>query len=190
MNIYRPLASTHPQFTVLEFPGFKEYRVENWRLSRNGSGKVVHATSGLTWREACHAFVLTYIWPRTSGSTLATVLIVLCCIWLIYNKCTQVLYESVIVMPSHGIQLETHRGIPPLRLAVSRRFIPFSTLQDIFIHEGLKRWDVRFYLAALRDVGNGHLNIDVCFPNVLPYFPVLLLTYQGIQEMLDCKTRE
>jgi phosphatidylinositol glycan class H protein len=32
---------------------------------------------------------------------------------------------------------------------VSRRFIPLTEVQDVLINEGLRRWDVRYYLAVL-----------------------------------------
>lgn len=34
-----------------------------------------------------------------------------------------------------------------------RRFIPLTTLQDVVINEGLRRWDVRHYLATIKQVG-------------------------------------
>jgi phosphatidylinositol glycan class H protein len=57
--------------------------------------------------------------------------------------------ESVVVLPPYGVQLETHRGLPSLPLFVSRRFIPLTEVQDVLINEGLRRWDVRYYLAVL-----------------------------------------
>lgn len=57
--------------------------------------------------------------------------------------------ESVLVLPPYGVQLETHRGLPSLPLFVSRKFIPLTEVQDVLINEGLRRWDVRYYLAVL-----------------------------------------
>ena len=63
----------------------------------------------------------------------------------------QVSPESLLVFPTLGIQLETHRGHPLLpTLSTTHHFIPLSALEDIVIHEGFRRWDVRYYLAALK----------------------------------------
>lgn len=71
-----------------------------------------------------------------------------------------VFLESIIVLPSLGVQLETHRGFPLFSrpLFTGRRFIPLCTLQDIIINEGLHRWDVRYYLAF---VNANHLDMIV-----------------------------
>ena len=59
--------------------------------------------------------------------------------------------ESLLVFPTLGIQLETHRGHPLLpALSTSHHFIPLSALEDVIIHEGFQRWDVRYYMAALK----------------------------------------
>jgi len=38
----------------------------------------------------------------------------------------------------------------PFPISVTRHFIPLSALEDVVIHEGLRRWNVRYYLAALQ----------------------------------------
>jgi len=92
--------------------------------------------------------------------------------------------ESVILLPPHGIQFETHRGLFCMSLATTRRFIPLSTLRDVVINEGLRRWDVRYYLAAIRQNVHGELGLEVAFETLLPHFPVLLDVYRGVQEVL------
>jgi phosphatidylinositol N-acetylglucosaminyltransferase subunit H len=100
---------------------------------------------------------------------------------LIYRKVTQVLWganrseptpplvrlmtppESVLVLPPYGIQLETHRGLPSLPFFVSRRFIPLTEVQDVLINEGLRRWDVRYYLAFLYSPRQGEQRLDVAY---------------------------
>ena len=72
--------------------------------------------------------------------------------------------ESVVVIAPHGIQLETHRGFPPsLVLSASRRFIPMSALQDFVINEGLRRWDARYYLAAIRKNGPNGFALQIAY---------------------------
>jgi hypothetical protein len=137
----------------------------------------------------------------------------------VWFKCTQVLYgqspsnrscpqflanctESVIAYPPHGLQLETHRGFPPHPLTVSRRFVPLTSLQDFFINEGLRRWDVRFYLVAMSKSSKGRYSLEVAYEasfiatsifssvrssrhqNILPHFPVLLEVYRGVHDAL------
>jgi phosphatidylinositol glycan class H protein len=140
---------------------------------------------------------------------------------LVYQKVTQVLWgasysrmiatncidvsppESVLVLPSYGIQLETHRGLPSLPLFVSRRFIPLTEVRDVLINEGLRRWDVRYYLAILYSPRRGEQRLEVAYQvrgglsiclfkshslmyqNILPRFPVLIKVYHGIHECLQ-----
>jgi len=55
-----------------------------------------------------------------------------------------------VLLPPHGIQLETHRG-PFFSLPVFavKRFIPASNLSGIAINEALRGWNVLFYLVAV-----------------------------------------
>ncbi|KAH9966606.1 GPI-GlcNAc transferase complex, PIG-H component, conserved domain-containing protein, partial [Russula dissimulans] len=71
--------------------------------------------------------------------------------------------ESVLVLPPYGIQLETHRGLPSLPLFVSRRFIPLTEVRDVLINEGLRRWDVRYYLAVLYSPCRGEERLEVAY---------------------------
>lgn len=71
--------------------------------------------------------------------------------------------ECVVIIPSHGIQLETHQGLKSRSLISSRRFIPFASLHNVVVNEGLYRWNVRYYLVAIRRVGaHGH-RLEVAF---------------------------
>jgi len=60
--------------------------------------------------------------------------------------------ESVLILPPHGLQLESRRGLPSLPLFTLRRFIPHTTLQDMVIHEGMRGWGVHYYLAIIKQV--------------------------------------
>ncbi|KAH9063495.1 GPI-GlcNAc transferase complex, PIG-H component-domain-containing protein, partial [Lactarius vividus] len=106
---------------------------------------------------------------------------------LVYQKATRVLWESVLVLPSYGIQLETHRGLPSLPLFVSRKFIPLSEVKDVLINEGLRRWDVRYYLTVLYCPQVAEQRLEVAYENILPRFPVLIEVYNGIHECLRSK---
>jgi len=183
MQRSQPLA-TNPEFTVLDWPGFREYRVENWHLARDGSNKVVRGAAGLTWQLAIVPVVLGFVWIKVESFWFMTGLSLLL-VYLVWMKCTQVLFESVIVIPPHGIQLETHRGFSPSRtLFSSRRFIPMPALQDFVINEGLRRWNVRYYLTAIQRIDSSNTTLQVAYENILPHFPVLYEVYQGVQETL------
>jgi len=185
MQHSRPLANTNPEFSVLDFPGFREYRVENWHLSRDGNQSVIRGATGLTWKVAIMPIVLGLIWTKIRESTWAIIGLCLLFACFVWSKCTQVLFESVVVIAPHGIQLETHRGFPPsLVLSASRRFIPMSALQDFVINEGLRRWDARYYLAAIRKNGPNGFALQIAYENILPHFPVLLEVYSDIQTIL------
>jgi len=141
---------------VIDSPNFREYKIENWHLARDGSQRVVKGAHGLTWTSATIIAFLSLAWRKGSESpcTLAG-LVLLLLGHLVWSKCTQVLFESVVVVAPHGIQLETHRGFPPSTvLSVSRRFIPASSLNDFVINEGLRRWSVRYYLVAIQKIGS------------------------------------
>lgn len=71
--------------------------------------------------------------------------------------------ESVLVLPPYGVQLETHRGLPSMPLFASRRFIPLTEVQDVVINEGLRRWDVRYYLAVLHTPRQGEQYLAVAY---------------------------
>ncbi|KAH8117359.1 hypothetical protein DFH11DRAFT_1005067 [Phellopilus nigrolimitatus] len=98
-----------------------------------------------------------------------------------YWRCTTIIYESVIVFPPHGVQLETHRGPFQRPIFVARRFIPAVYIQDIIINEALRRWNVRYYLALIVHSPKEKLELAVFFENTLPHFPVLLEVYRGIK---------
>jgi phosphatidylinositol N-acetylglucosaminyltransferase subunit H len=68
MQRRRLLPDTHPELTVLELPGFCEYRVENWHIARDGSGRVVKGTSGWTWRESIAILILGIVWRKVRST--------------------------------------------------------------------------------------------------------------------------
>ncbi|KAH0826940.1 hypothetical protein J3R83DRAFT_4565 [Lanmaoa asiatica] len=183
MRQTRPLPDTHPEFTVLYWPGFTEYRVEHWRLARDGSGRIVRGTCIWSWVDGGVLAVVVVVWvlltrigvpipcPLSRPAFVVGIGTVLT--WLVWARCTQVLHgtsnlarlpipqhlkhsspESLLVFPTLGIQLETHLGhpfFPPF--FTTHHFIPLSALEDVIIHEGFRRWGVRYYLAALQRTG-------------------------------------
>ncbi len=96
----------------------------------------------------------------------------------------------MVVIPHHGLQLETHRGFPPFVFFSSKRFVARKILQDVILNEGLRQWDVRYYLAAIRQTGPKSYALDVAYEvstltvnllvipdadsqNILPHYTVL-----------------
>ena len=59
--------STNPEFSVLECPGYSEYRVENWRLARDGSGRTISRISTLSWLDAILAAALSVAWLKVAS---------------------------------------------------------------------------------------------------------------------------
>jgi len=191
MKRSRPLPDTHPEYTLLQFPGHYEFRVENWHLSRDGSGTMIQGAKGLSLPDAFLVLALAIFWPTIVAATAAVKAVVgVLAIFLLWMKCRQVLFESVVVIPLQGIQLETHRGLPPFILSSTRRFIPFKALQDVAINEGLRRWDVRYYLVVIKERGPKDFALDVAYESLLPQYPVLHHVYNSIQDLLDTCTNE
>ncbi|KAI8998477.1 hypothetical protein BD414DRAFT_475183 [Trametes punicea] len=167
-----------PDFVKLENDEWLEYRVEARtsrpkRLFRDGFGADALVVLGTA-----------YCWHAITSSSLhATVAAVLLSVY-IYCRITRVIWESVVILPSLGLQFETHRGFAGLSLFSARKFVPWSSLEDFLINEGLRGWNVRYYLVAIHRTQQGTLQLKVAFENILPRFPVLLEVYRGVQEAL------
>ncbi|KNZ77050.1 hypothetical protein J132_07482 [Termitomyces sp. J132] len=158
-----PFPKTYPQLTVYNIAGYSEYRIENWRLSHDGKGSKVTGTALVSVQDAILVMLNAFIYWRFRIIPILVGFIVLLLI-LMYFRCRQVLHESVIVIPAHGIQLETHRGLPGLRLFASRRFIGLTAVQDdVVIHEGLRGWDIRFYLVAIKFADSSRFSLEVAY---------------------------
>lgn len=60
-----------------------------------------------------------------------------------------------------GLGVQTSTSSPTYLSTASTRFIPSSMIQDIFIHEAFKGFEVRFYLTI---VVEGEEEVVVVFP--------------------------
>lgn len=78
-------------------------------------------------------------------------------IWLIFRK--RCIEESLLVIRGLGVQVST--SSPSYLWTGSTRFIPTRSIQDIFIHEAFKGFEVKFYLAI---VVEGEAEVVVVFP--------------------------
>ncbi|KAF2399584.1 hypothetical protein EJ06DRAFT_478590 [Trichodelitschia bisporula] len=87
--------------------------------------------------------------------------------------------ESLLVLRGLGIQ--TTSSSPTYLSSASTRFIPTTAIQDIFIHEAFKGFEVRFYLAI---VVKGEQDLVVVFPNLLPSLSILEEVWRGARSCL------
>jgi len=78
-------------------------------------------------------------------------------IWLISRK--SCIEESLLVIRGLGVQVSTSSS--SYLWTSSTRFIPTRSIQDIFIHEAFKGFEVKFYLAI---VVEGEADVVVVFP--------------------------
>lgn len=69
MKHLQPLSDTNPEFSLITFPGFCEYRVENWHLSRDGRQKTISGTSSLAWKDAVALAAIAVLWRKARFSS-------------------------------------------------------------------------------------------------------------------------
>ncbi|OSD08683.1 hypothetical protein PYCCODRAFT_1380454 [Trametes coccinea BRFM310] len=167
--------SERPKVSIIEKHGWREYRVE---AAHRGGVKL----AGFEL-DAFVALVAACLWNKVISSVhMATAVLLL--LAYLYRRTNRILWESVVVFPSLGLQFETHRGLSGFSLSSTRIFIPWSSLEDFLIHEGLRGWNVRYYLVAVTRTQQGSLKLEVPFENILPRFPILLEVYRGVQEAM------
>lgn len=77
--------------------------------------------------------------------------------WLVFRRTYT--EESLLVIRGLGVQTST--SSPTYLSTSSTRFIPTSMIQDIFIHEAFKGFEVKFYLPIVVD---GEEQVVVVFP--------------------------
>lgn len=87
--------------------------------------------------------------------------------------------ESLTVMRGLGLQTSTTSSIY-LRTPTTT-FIPSTSIQDIFIHEAFKGFEVRYYLAVVVKQGK---HVVVVFPTMLPRREILERVWRGSRACL------
>lgn len=87
--------------------------------------------------------------------------------------------ESLLVLRGLGLQTSTTSSIY-LRTPTTR-FIPTTSIQDVFIYEAFKGFEIRFYLAV---VVKGEQDVVVVFPRLLPRRGVLEEVWRGVRRCL------
>ncbi|KAI4816107.1 hypothetical protein E4T44_10636, partial [Aureobasidium sp. EXF-8845] len=87
--------------------------------------------------------------------------------------------ESLLVIRGMGVQTTT--SSPTYLSTATTRFIPTNMIQDIFVYEAFKGFEVRFYLAI---VVEGEHDVVVVFPSILPRRRVLEEVWRGAKSCL------
>jgi phosphatidylinositol glycan class H protein len=87
--------------------------------------------------------------------------------------------ESLTVLRGLGVQTSTTSST--YLQAATTRFIPTTSIQDIFIYEAFKGFEVRFYLAI---VVEGEEDAVVVFPTLLPRRAILEEVWRGTRRCL------
>ena len=80
-----------------------------------------------------------------------------------------------------GLGVQTSTTSSTYLQTPTTRFIPTTSIQDIFIHEAFKGFEVRFYLVI---VVEGEDEVVVVFPNLLPKRGVLEVVWRGVRRGL------
>lgn len=75
----QPLPDTHPEFSILLLPGLCEYRVENWSLRRDGSGRWNRSSFHWCWQELLAAPAVSFWWLKVGPRTYALHLLIESC---------------------------------------------------------------------------------------------------------------
>lgn len=109
-----------------------------------------HAIFADAVERLAHAITVNTSWPWVFPLCLAT-------LWLVFRK--GYTEESLLVIRGLGVQTST--SSPTYLTTSATRFIPTNMIQDIFIHEAFKGFEVRFYLAI---VVEGEEDVVVVFP--------------------------
>ncbi|KAF2707889.1 hypothetical protein K504DRAFT_458377 [Pleomassaria siparia CBS 279.74] len=98
-------------------------------------------------------------------------------LWLVFRR--GYTEESLTLLRGLGLQTSTSSSTY-LRTPVTR-FIPTTEIQDIFIHEAFKGFEVRFYLGI---VVKNEKDVVVVFPTLLPRRAILEEVWRGARACL------
>ena len=89
--------------------------------------------------------------------------------------------ESLTVLRGLGIQTSTTSST--YLQTPTTRFIPTTSIQDIFIYEAFKGFEVKFYLAV---VVAGEEDVVVVFSSLLPRRAILEEVWRGTERQTAC----
>lgn len=87
--------------------------------------------------------------------------------------------ESLLVMRGLGVQTSESPGT--YLASYATRFIPTEKIQDIFVNEAFRGFEVRYYLVV---VVEGEEDVVVVFPGLLPRRDIVEAVWRGARECL------
>ena len=87
--------------------------------------------------------------------------------------------ESLLVMRGLGVQTSESPGT--YLASYATRFIPTEKIQDIFVNEAFRGFEVRYYLVV---VVEGEEDVVVVFPGLLPRRDIVETVWRGARECL------
>ncbi|KAF9532288.1 hypothetical protein CPB83DRAFT_847592 [Crepidotus variabilis] len=183
MSISQPLPD-HPELLVFEYPSYREYRITPKKKSPNPNYT-------LKWMDnLLYPIILAFLWQKMSWKV-PCIFSIIYILYIFKFRVLTLQHESVILLPPHGIQLETHWGISrTCSMNIKRKFIPAIKLTDAIIHEGLYGWNVLYYLAAVTLEPSADTTLHVAFEEMLPCHDILLEVYEGIYEIMLSKSAD
>ncbi|KAG6014943.1 hypothetical protein E4U54_004570 [Claviceps lovelessii] len=97
--------------------------------------------------------------------------------------------ESLLVLRGLGVQTreESSSGTYLFGGGGTTRFIPTEKIQDIFVNEAFRGFEVRYYLVV---VVEGEPELVVVFPGLLPRRSIVEEVWRGVRQCLYEKGRE
>ncbi|KAG5979147.1 hypothetical protein E4U55_005497 [Claviceps digitariae] len=132
---------------------------------------------------------LGHLFARTACSVPAPALLALClaACYLLTRRLHST--ESLLVLRGLGVQTreESSSGTYLLGGGGTTRFIPTEKIQDIFVNEAFRGFEVRYYLVVVVE-GEGEL--VVVFPGLLPRRSIVEEVWRGVRECLYERGRE
>ena len=96
-----------------------------------------------------------------------------------YSSTDNLTEESLTVLRGLGIQTSTTSST--YLQTSTTRFIPTTSIQDIFLHEAFRGFEVSFYLVI---VVEGEDDVVVVFPKLLPRRAMLEEVWRGARKCL------
>ncbi|XP_071963124.1 uncharacterized protein [Antedon mediterranea] len=112
---------------------------------------------------------------------LPAVLLTISSLYIVYVLCFKVKNETIILIPSFGIQLERCYAFG----RISTQFIPYDTVKDVVINEAISMYKVIYYLVILVKYSPVEdLSVIPLFTNCWPRLDTLCEIYNICQEGL------
>jgi phosphatidylinositol glycan class H protein len=144
-------------------------------LGHQGTWQVLGYADTCPWKYMVPcAFVVFFLVFRRNYTGIATCNCICC-------ECRSNNYveESLTVLRGLGVQTSTTSST--YLQTPTTRFIPTTSIQDIFVYEAFKGFEVRFYLAI---VVQGEADVVVVYPSLLPHRAILEEVWRGTRKCL------